>query len=82
MATHASAAARRRSRSPLVINIQDCGGIAKTVEAGVKAVTKLLGAANELRRTRQPVSKLIVAENCGGSEAKRDQDPPAFRGAW
>src|SRR5206468_5111796 len=28
--------------APLVLNIQDCGGIGKTVEAGVKAVADLL----------------------------------------
>ena len=32
------------------------------------AVAKLLPAANALRRVSQPVSKLILAENCGGSD--------------
>ncbi len=32
------------------------------------AVLKLLPAANELRRSPQPISKLILAENCGGSD--------------
>jgi len=53
---------------PVFFNIQASGGVRKTVEAGVKAVTKLLAAANQLHRTRQPISKLIVAENCGGSD--------------
>jgi altronate hydrolase len=53
---------------PVFFNIQSSGGVRKTVEAGVKAVTKLLAAANQLHRTRQPISKLIVAENCGGSD--------------
>jgi altronate hydrolase len=42
--------------------------VRKTVEAGVAAVAKLLPAANALQRTRQPISKLILAENCGGSD--------------
>ena len=53
---------------PRFLNIQATGGIRKTVEAGVKAVTKLLAAANDLQRTRQPINKLILAENCGGSD--------------
>ncbi len=54
--------------APIFMNIQTSGGVRKTVEAGVAAVTGLLPAANALRRTLQPVSKLILAENCGGSD--------------
>ncbi len=53
---------------PVVLNIQPQGGVRKTVEAGVAAVTRLLPAANALRRTPQPVSRLVVALNCGGSD--------------
>jgi altronate hydrolase len=53
---------------PTVITIQESGGVRKTVEAAVKAVAELLPAANEARRTRQPVSELILATNCGGSD--------------
>jgi altronate hydrolase len=56
------------SEGPTFMNIQAKGGIRKTVEAGAAAVTKLLQAANKLRRTPQPISKLVVAENCGGSD--------------
>jgi altronate hydrolase len=38
------------------------------VESAVGAVAKLLKVANEMRRTSQPISKLILAENCGGSD--------------
>jgi altronate hydrolase len=54
--------------APVFMNIQTTGGVRKTVEAGVAAVLKLLPQANELRRTPQPISKLILAENCGGSD--------------
>jgi altronate hydrolase len=54
--------------SPVFMNIQGVGGVRKTVEAGVTAVTKLLRVANEFTRTKQPISKLILAENCGGSD--------------
>ena len=57
--------ARRR---PRVINIQDQGGIAKTVEATVKAVHDALPEANACTRTKQPASKLCLAMECGGSD--------------
>src|SRR5436190_3503343 len=46
--------------APVFLNIQATGGVRKTVEAGVAAVRKLLPAANDLRRTTQPISKLIL----------------------
>jgi len=54
--------------SPMFLNIQSSGGIRKTVEAGVAAVSRLLPSANDLRRSPQPISKLVLAENCGGSD--------------
>ena len=54
--------------APVFLNIQTSGGIRKTVEAATAAVARLLPEANGLRRTPQPVSKLILAENCGGSD--------------
>ena len=54
--------------APVFMNIQATGGVRKTVEAGVAAVLKLLPQANELKRSAQPISKLILAENCGGSD--------------
>jgi altronate dehydratase len=53
---------------PVFMNIQGAGGVRKSVEAGVAAVTKLLNMAKDLRRSPQPISKLILAENCGGSD--------------
>ena len=54
--------------APTFMNIQSAGGVRKTVEAGVAALAKLLPVANDLRRSQQPISKLILAENCGGSD--------------
>jgi altronate hydrolase len=54
---------------PQFMNIQTVGGVRKSVEAGVAAVARLLPAANELRRAPLPLSKLVLAENCGGSDA-------------
>jgi len=61
-------ASGRSVAAPVFMNIQSVGGVRKTVEAGVSAVTKLLRAANDFKRTHQPISKLMLAENCGGSD--------------
>lgn len=53
---------------PLVLTIQECGGIARTVEAGVRAVAEMLPRINDVRRTRLPASKLVLGTNCGGSD--------------
>jgi len=56
-------------RKPFLVNIQEAGGIRKTVERASQEVAKLLPLANEARRTRQPISELVLATNCGGSDA-------------
>ena len=53
---------------PRFLTIQGTGGVRRTVEAGVREVTRVLPIANALQRTSQPISKLILAENCGGSD--------------
>src|SRR5205807_272562 len=55
-------------RKPYLVNIQEAGGIRKTVERSTAEVAKLLPWADEARRTRQPVSELVLATNCGGSD--------------
>jgi altronate hydrolase len=53
---------------PLTMTIQALGGVRRTVESGVQAVAQLLPQINALRRSSQPISKLVLAENCGGSD--------------
>jgi altronate hydrolase len=53
---------------PIVLSIQECGGIGKTVEAGVRAVAELLPRVNDVKRTRLPASHLTLGTNCGGSD--------------
>jgi altronate hydrolase len=55
-------------KKPLVLTIQECGGIRKTVDAGVQALAELLPQVNDVRRTKLPASKLILGTNCGGSD--------------
>jgi altronate hydrolase len=53
---------------PRVLSIQECGGIGKTVEAGVRAIAELLPRVNDVRRTELPASRIILGTNCGGSD--------------
>jgi altronate hydrolase len=53
---------------PAVLTIQDCGGIGKTVDAGVRAIAGLLPRVNDVRRTRLPAGRIVLGTNCGGSD--------------
>lgn len=53
---------------PKVLTIQQDGGFLKTVEAGIQAVYDILPEANKATRTEVPVSELMVALQCGGSD--------------
>ena len=53
---------------PFHLTIQDAGGIRKTVQAGIAAVEKLLPVVNATPRTPQPISELMIALQCGGSD--------------
>jgi altronate dehydratase len=55
--------------APTFLEIQNAGGVRRTLEAATAAVTQLLPRANAARRTPQPISRLVLAENCGGSDA-------------
>jgi altronate hydrolase len=55
-------------RAP-VLTIQQEGGVRKTVEAAVTAISALLPAANGVRRTRRPAADLVLGTNCGGSDS-------------
>jgi altronate hydrolase len=50
------------------MNIQEEGGITKTVEAAVRAVHELMPEANSWVRTEVPASKICLAMECGGSD--------------
>jgi len=53
---------------PRVLNIQEQGGITRTVEAAAGAVRELLPEADSWTRTTQPASKIQMAMECGGSD--------------
>ena len=51
------------------MNIQDMAGLRKTVEIGVDKVAAMLPLANRFVRAPAPASELMVALQCGGSDA-------------
>jgi len=51
------------------LTIQEAGGIAKTVAAGVEAVQAMLEGVNAVSRTPAPLSGLTAALQCGGSDS-------------
>jgi altronate hydrolase len=53
---------------PLVMNIQDVGGVAKTVQRATEAIKELLPLVNNVRREPIPVSEIMLGLNCGGSD--------------
>jgi altronate hydrolase len=57
------------SGNPPTLTIQGEGGIRKTVAAGIAAIERLLPMVNANQRTPQPLSELMVALQCGGSDS-------------
>lgn len=51
------------------MNIQSVAGLRRTVETGIAKVRAMLPEANKATRTECPVSELMVALQCGGSDA-------------
>jgi altronate hydrolase len=51
------------------MTIQELGGTAATVRAGVERIRELLPVANEVERAPVPVSELVLGLQCGGSDA-------------
>ncbi|WP_152046534.1 UxaA family hydrolase [Aureimonas psammosilenae] len=50
------------------MNIQAYGGTRKTTEAAIAMIKEMLPSVNEARRTPQPLSRLKLALECGGSD--------------
>ncbi|MEM9427356.1 MAG: altronate dehydratase family protein [Pseudomonadota bacterium] len=51
------------------MNIQGVAGLRRTIETGIEKVRAMLPIANEAKRTPCPASELMVALQCGGSDA-------------
>ncbi len=51
------------------MNIQDVGGLRRTVELGIDKINAMLPVVNAAQREPCPASELMVALQCGGSDA-------------
>lgn len=58
----------RQSVAPS-LTIQETGGTRQTIHAGIAAVEALLETANATARTPQPISEIVLALKCGGSDS-------------
>lgn len=54
--------------APLVMTIQEQGGIRKTVDRAVGILKEMLPEVNRVEREPIPASELILATECGGSD--------------
>ena len=54
---------------PAALMIQELGGTQATIQAGIAAVEGLLPRVNAVQREPQPISKLRLALECGGSDS-------------
>ncbi len=55
-------------QGPPMLSMQDLGGTAKTVEEGIRLLSNLLPAANDVERVPIPASEIILGTECGGSD--------------
>jgi altronate hydrolase len=55
-------------KQPLVMNIQEQGGVAKTVARAVAQIREMLPEINKAQREPIPASELMLGLECGGSD--------------
>ncbi|MFI4876032.1 MAG: UxaA family hydrolase [Blastopirellula sp. JB062] len=55
--------------APLILSMQDQGGTANTIAAGVARLTEMLPRVNDVRRQPISASEIVLATECGGSDA-------------
>src|SRR5215470_16322982 len=51
------------------LEMQSSGGTRKTIEAGVRQVEELIKQCQTMKRAPQPLGKILLGVNCGGSDA-------------
>lgn len=59
----------RKGKLIVGLEMQSSGGTRKTVEAGVREVERLIQHCQNMQRTEQPLGRIILGTNCGGSDA-------------
>ncbi len=59
----------RKGKLVVGMEMQSSGGTRKTIESGVAQVRELIGHCNTMTRTPQPLGRIVMGTNCGGSDA-------------
>lgn len=59
----------RKGKLIVGLEMQSSGGTRRTVEAGVAQVKQLIEHCRQMKRTTQPMSRILLGTNCGGSDA-------------
>jgi altronate dehydratase len=59
----------RKGKLIVGLEMQSSGGTRQTIEKGVEQVRELIGVCQKMKRTPQPLSKVFMGTNCGGSDA-------------
>jgi altronate hydrolase len=59
----------RKGKLIVGLEMQSSGGTRQTVAAGVAQVRDLIKHCQQMKRTPQPMSKILLGTNCGGSDA-------------
>lgn len=59
---------QQKAPNRLMMNIQDQGGVAKTVRHATEMIREMLPEVNKVERVPIPLSELILGLNCGGSD--------------
>lgn len=59
----------RKGKLIVGLEMQSSGGTRRTVAAGVAQVEELIKHCREMKRSPQPMGKILLGTNCGGSDA-------------
>src|SRR5215470_2912461 len=59
----------RKGKLIVGLQMQSSGGTRKTIEAGVRQVEELIKQCQAMKRAPQPLGKILLGTNCGGSDA-------------
>ncbi len=59
----------RKGKLIVGLEMQSSGGTRQTIESGVAQVEELIAHCQKMVRSPQPMSKILLGTNCGGSDA-------------
>jgi altronate hydrolase len=59
----------RKGKLIVGLEMQSSGGTSKTIESGIEQVEQLIRHCQTMTRTEQPLGRVLLGTNCGGSDA-------------